>query len=464
MSMTSKDLGAIASPAGTVRVTLFYDDAVISNASHIPSAAESLLNIGEFIEKLEKKSGVFEFSSVSIEIKDSYDNYTAGVWFKLLSSASEVQFRFYLVEGSTDTFLFWGMVQKDGVIDFKERYISNPGSSGRYVRTGRVSLVSMLSKLKTTSVSSVISQIAANDANDSLGGTSIQFNSLIGCIAVAAFGADASITDSGVFPSGDAEIQFQSTTSTWLNINELYIRVQLSNSPITVSPYFDSLDVTGRYWVGRFTNALELLSFLAKSYGYLVRYFYGQSDGTIGASSNYHRIQFVQRGKTGNVVTMGKPKESSMSFDNILTPTKIYFARFDDTYAYGSDGGDIEQRMDFLWDSGALNNFEKLYYAGGNLVTSVRFFNYSTGDYATSGHTTEAMYYYHFYKINAETRKYRRDYRGVKATFSSTESHRHLVPACRHSIHDGISSRDFYANEVRKNIMKNTSKIEWVEE
>ncbi len=467
MSINSKDLGSIVIGSRTLKVTVFYDSTTGVSSGEIPSAAASIVNIGEFIERIEKKAGTMEAANVTIDLKDDYSTYAAGVWYKLLQG-SEFQMRFYLDEGAGDTFLFWGMLSKDTENRYKERFISSPGSSGRYFRAISVPLVSMLYKLKDASIfSTLFTTIAANDYNDSLGGTSMRFDELIGCFAVTAWGGtDASVANSPVFPSA-SEIQFQDSLGNWRNIQELSIRVQLTNSPITVSAYFDAYDLTGRYWGNRFKNPLEVLAHLAKSYGYLIRYFYGQADGTIGVSGNYHRIQFVTRGRTSNIVVPGEVVESEMSVASMLVPDKTYFSRFDDTENYGETGGDIEERLDFLYSPGTIANYEKFYYnrfGTYSAVSAVRFYNYSVAGYGGSSYTTEAIWNYHFYRITSNTQSYKRTHYGLGATYSGVTSHRLLIPGCRISIHDGVASRDFYANEVRKNLYKNSASLQWIGE
>lgn len=468
MAILSKDLGSITIGSRTVKVAVFYDSATGVSSGEIPTAKDSFISIGEFVERIEKKSGILELSNVAVEIREDYSTYVAGVWYKLLQG-SELQLRFYLDEGAGDTFLFWGMLSRDTEFRFREKFISSPGSSGRYVRTVSVPLVSMLYKLRDASIfGDLFTAIAGNDYNDSLGGTSLRFDELIGCFAVTAWGyTDASVASSAVFPSS-SEIQFQDSLGNWRNVNELSVRIQLSNSPITPSPYFDAYDVTGQYWGTRFKDPLEVLSHLAKSYGFLIRYFYGQADGTIGVSGNLHRIQFVTRGRTANVVTPGEVIESDLSVATILKPSDVYFSRLDNTEAYGTTGGDIEERLDFLYSPGSIQNQEKFYYnrlGTYGLPIAVRFYNYSTGAYSTgASYTTEAMRYYYFYRIASNTQAYKRTHWGIGATYSGATSHRFLVPGCRIAIHDGVSSKNFYANEVRKNIMKNTASVQWIGE
>ncbi|MEW5799958.1 MAG: hypothetical protein AB1728_13235, partial [Bacteroidota bacterium] len=272
MAIVQKDMGSLKVAAGILKVTLFYDDSIISNASHIPSAAACLKEIGDVNERIEDEIGVIECGDMNLSLKDDYTNYASGVWWKLLQG--EVQFRFYLDEGAGDTYLFWGKCLPASST-VQEHAVINPGTSGIYIRTYDIRLLNILVKLKEVSVADVVSEILANDVIDFSSSPSkcfITFRKLFGCFLRKAYGAAVTdVVNSVQFPSGDHDIQFYDGTN-WKNIFDLYIItvINADNAQNEIkSPYFDNAH--NLYYGNRFANALELFGHLCRSFGYLPR-------------------------------------------------------------------------------------------------------------------------------------------------------------------------------------------------
>jgi hypothetical protein len=478
MGFVSKDMGSVVLAAGTLGVTIFYDDTTISSSSHIPDAEDCLVSFGEVIERPEDSPLIFKMGTLNVGFKDDYTNYVSGVLWKILQG-SETQFRFYLDEGAGYTFLFWGIVQGNSV-KFEELYVYNEGASGRFVRALTFALESMLKKVADLSIANAVSEIQSGGNRQSSGyNYFMTFNRVFGSIFEKAFGAsDADALTSAVFPATQDPILY-SYGGAWYSIKD--IAMLCNKSDITEdSPYLSSANAL--YWGNVYNNALELVGGLARQFGYLVRHSYGLTNGIISATpaDNLHRICLTQREGNGSSLTsIGDLIASEVSIDNDFTVKSVKTVRTQDetqTYAVGNDKPPgIIIPIDFTFTSGTYTptDYEKLWKLTPTNyeITGVKVWDAVAGAYDTLSLVTRKSltgvlrYYSKRYYSSEKVKKvcYVRKYKGLKANDGSTNSHLNIYSGQKIAIHNGLNSKGFFAHEVKKDIVNNELTVEWRE-
>jgi hypothetical protein len=480
MAISTKDLGSIVLPAGTIKVMLWYDDTTVSSSTHIPTAAQTFVNFPKVTEQGEFTAGVLQLGEVTFSIRDNYDNYSAGVWHKIMKG-SETQFRFLLDEGAGDTFLFWGVLVKSKT-RFTELYIENEGASGRYVRGYNIQMQSILKKVSDVSIDTMITDLVSNcsvmkiDAGVTrLKGISV--SKVIGSILESAFGStDVSIGSTAVFPSSNNDFQYQDAEASWQNFslddppnsNWVGIILQKSNDSggtyPDISPYIDANHAL--YWGLKYKNALEFLGAFIKNLGAIARYRWN-------VSTSKHQIEISWRGRVGDLVTFGSLAESSGDLESEVTVNDVRVQKRSSASSDSFKGLDLLIEYYPYSHSGEGSIFENFYTMKEfetdiiQPVTEVRIYDYLTSAYFSDYPNIlfeDLVEQYYRNRLTTIGRKYIRIYKGIKGTFGGNTNHTNVKQLCRTAIHDGVSSSYYYANKVIKDVDKNILKIDWIKE
>ncbi len=479
MAIVSKDMGSIVVAAGTLKVTLFYDNTVIDNAAKIPSAADSFMNFGDVVEKLDDSAGIIQIGEMSFALREDYTNYIAGVWYTLFVNGSETQFRFYLDEGAGDTFLFWGYVPKQkGAVTAKELYVANPGASGTYIRRLTVKLLSLQRKILDASVSDFEASVkAANyeSYNSSTDTYNLSFRRFFTSFIKTAFGSSGYDQDASVdFPtSGNAVIQlWDALANNWKSFADCLI---FQKTGSTFNLFFNGLSTVT--WSKKYSTCKEILKVLCFQFGVVPTYNYD-------IVNNRHVLILRQRGRDGNFLifnnTEHRPAEWQLINDINIDRAKAFRATDETFYSAdipSADSYDTSLPVFFLNASsvGVFNWYEQFtLYDPASLAypSKMRYYNKSSaamieGEGTATDHN-DLINIYKYYQSQFSTFGIfcSRSYRGIKASDDGGSTYKHTVvyPGCRTQIHDGISNKNFYANEVKKNVSKNEMKITWVQE
>lgn len=493
MARTEKSMGTIVTPAGILSVTVYYDNGKITDSNHIPNASDCLLSVGNLVETPEYTAGTIEIGTFDIELIESFDNYSGGLWNKMFESDAE--FRFYLDEGAGNTFYFWGL-KVDSQVTFSD--ISIIGNS-RY-RTVSVSLDSMLSKLKDCSIADIITTIKANTTNIQ---QHTPFNghyhdvvsvyTLFGCIYKAAFGStdvDTTLSDTVLYEPDEYDIQFYINetgfVSGWYGLNYVYIPIRLETQGANIySMMIEDRDqsIGGEYfWGNRFENGMELLAYLCRNFGVIPRYYYGTTTGVLSsiAGQNKHRLNIFQRGRYSNTISMGLVKESSFDNATDLKPTAYRvrlndgttpekFDGFDITIDYAVYGGGLNPNADqtillLLEDQGDSTYY--LTYTNNSPYAKV--FDYLTESYqevSYYGNTFASLLQgYYQGRFSKSSRRHRVVYKGLQGTFNGGTSHQYVTPYKRGTIDDGSGGGTFFIYGISKSISDNSVELTWIEE
>jgi hypothetical protein len=255
-------------------------------------------------------------------------------------------------------------------------------------------------------------------------------------------------------------------------------------------PYLDSAH--GDFW--NFPSAYEITGFVGKIFGLYPRYYF--LDGSI------HVIDYLARGRFGNLITLdGSIIESMQSPDSSLNPRSIrcYRIAYPDQTASGGTlvlaneyvynpfedsvrnidlefGSPFSVRTTAILPEETVNVWEKMYRlvdAGsgdGFTVTATAcdgadFYNHLTTSFeaATGEYEYEEAWVKYWKNLTIRRRKsYERTYGSIKATDGASSAlNVHVMK--RHQINDGFATRNFYANEVRRDFFSNRLEVEWVE-
>jgi len=163
MARTFLTFDAITLPTGTLTVRLDYADTItLTNPGSIGP-----FEIGEFAERVEIKSGTIEMPSVQLTVAENYSTHAEGFWFKLFTQSVDLELptlRFYLNEGSGDTFLFWGVVDLT-TVQTDEMYISGSTYKRPVVR---FTIISNLKLLEAIDAAAYIAAVATHAVDENL--------------------------------------------------------------------------------------------------------------------------------------------------------------------------------------------------------------------------------------------------------------------------------------------------------
>ena len=469
--------------AGLLKAMLYYDDTTVISSLHIPDLSTCLISAGEFIERLEDSALVFQHGEVTLTLKDDYSNYVAGVWYKILHG-SETQIRFYLDEGDGDTFLFWGYMNSFST-NVEEKYIRNPGSSGVYVRVLSVKMSSLLKKVLDQTVESFITTLQGASPNYYLNSTHyLSINRLFSSFIKNALGTgnyheDNSCIVNATNNFGYRYVYGEFLNTAWTSLASAYIPFDFNGN---YNYYFDT-NVAYKIWTERFSKCSELIKNLSLQFGVIPRYSYD-------IANSVHVINLNERGRNGSYVTFNSmemiPASIQLAIESKPISTKT-IRPVDETYFSAADtqkqSYDLEYGVDFLAGhinvdySIGLEWWEQLRVIVSGTeydIDKVRYYDFASGAYTETTSAAFSVYTMleaqrKFYDglVNDRPKKgFKRTYKGLKGSTDggSTYKHTNIFAGCRTQIHDGIANRSLYANEVRKNVFKNTLTIGWIEE
>ncbi len=257
----------------------------------------------------------------------------------------------------------------------------------------------------------------------------------------------------------------------------------------------DAWNATNTYFYS-FPNAWELLKHICIEFGVVPRYSYGTATGLIDPTpaNNKHRIILNSRGLSGSSITMtGKVLISTLIPEtskkirrlSVSDPVSQKVAFYEGIEFTGDVPGsltfDKSIGMDFIGGEPNLV-WEALWYRsnilGGDkawVIIRAGFWNYSTKQFDVLVEVDTYPVYrnktfikatekYYFNRFTDNRVEYERTYGSIKANNGASDSQRWLQTLNIHTIHDGITSRTFYATEVAKNIITNQARIVWVEQ
>lgn len=524
------------SPAGTMHVDLIMDLDFGSELT-VPTACK-ITHIGELVELIDVEPGIVDVQNLEIELSEDYSTYSEGFWYHVIQSQPtfDVQFRFILTEGATDTFYFWGRVSRDE-IEWPEHYLATDESSA--IRTVSLRLVSLIHSLRDIALTDFVTEalthrvavtLHAPDSPQETYGVTI----LDVLASVVSAGFDQSFdTDAIQIRSSDFRFSFKDGSGPTLPAS-CYMLTESSYADITPTPwsergYLEGLtDINNpHYWPTQFSNLFDLLSYIALNFGWIIRYYYGQTDGTYaGDASDLHTLEFITRGNAfATAITPEKSvKESTLFSDTLNKKASIQISDIhgvNDVYknfgsgvrdqttglAFSISGAENEaaspiEYATFLTTEYQVNEppkhakfdldvsllFVIPYTADDGLGTiivglsdyralwietatageytycvSVEFYDYQAATWVSETSMQNAVMKYYNRRFTSGRKQFEREYGSLKFTESGTTSHYILKPMKPITIDDQISEETYYATEIRKDFMRNRARVTWVQ-
>ena len=267
--------------------------------------------------------------------------------------------------------------------------------------------------------------------------------------------------------------------------------------------YFNdgTIDATrnGVYFGQTFQDVLTMLGHICKHVASYPRYFYD-------VAGSLHCIELLARGRqTATSTPDGNFYDSSQVLDSNLVPKTVHAYRSGgkgEEYPIG--GSDMNYDLDFglsfvVQDIVLLasqtyegqtghfygRDYQQLYSldsSGGKITASridgVQYYDYGSASYKDASSSVQVdmngAAYLHAYMQEAfvkfwqtMTRRYRKSFRrcydSLKTTTSAVSTQGNSKPCMKVVIDDGISSKTFYANEVKKNVTTNELEVAFVQ-
>jgi len=284
-------------PAGVMKIDLIVDPSL--PLLTVPTSVK-VINIGSLTELIDVQPGIVDVQNLEIELAEDYSTYTQGFWYNVIQGYPDVdvQFKFLLEEDGTDTFFFWGKVYRED-IPWMEHYVASDESS--MVRTVAVTLVSLVHSLKDATIGDAITEMLTHTQSVTLVGSTnaLQLQQIFASIISVAFD--------------------QTYDANAVQVRGYDIRLDIGGGGGTVSPmdgwvttkgfsgwrgYIEGSDSSFQNphaWFNRYTNCYALVAALALNFGWVVRYYYGDTSGDYDAvtlSNNKHRFEFITRGSS----------------------------------------------------------------------------------------------------------------------------------------------------------------------
>lgn len=479
MSLSTQNMGKINTLAGDLEVLMTYDNTIITSSSYIPAAKDVFAQVGDLTEHIEESIGVIKLGSLNLKLKEHYQYFNAGFWFKLLSQSSP-SFLFLLYEGATPTYYFSGKIDKQAS-ELDELYILNPGASGRFIRNADVTMLDSMSALSDLSGDELGGIIATSGTpytheNGVDHYTLMSFGDLFDLIFTEAFGT--SVTNVLVSPQYDEGYEtYQDVFLAFDTLEHLFKNVHfVVKKGSTLSPFYDS---TADLFIGnRFENALKYLGYIARAFGFLPKYCYGDTDGEydgVTPANNGHRVFQLYRGRSTNSddVLDFEARLKPSSRINLFTDLKAANIRVANIVDFESRELFKEIKTDWVFhlSYASTNWYQRLFFIDGGVAKefdSIQYYDHTTGAYlaqSTDGENSkfeQALSNYYNRRFSKESMRYTRVYRKIIGKDNNGESHTKIRPMRITAIHDGVSSKQFYANKTTKNATKNQLTIEWV--
>lgn len=526
-------------PAGTMKMTLIVDPSLPELT--VPDTCK-VLHIGTLTELIDIEPGVVDVQNLEIELAEDYSTYAMGFWYKVIQGypTVPVQFKFILEEDGVDTFYFWGKVYREEV-EWSEHYINTVGTE--VIRTVTLRLVSLVHALKDAAIDGAITEMLTHDVAAQWtppGGligpytsTVITLENVLASIASVAF--DQSFSTAAIqVRSSDFVFQFSGESD--LAPKDAYIVTKsfyalsafsLNNELGYINGESSQTD-NPHLWATQFSNCYDLLAAIAANFGWVVRYYYGLTDGTYDAatpSNNLHRLEFLTRGttfatlitpekgvKSSTLLSDSVVKESNIRVSDVHTTNVILTggaANYRDqttgeafsirdaevsaaspqgpsgafTYEFVTNPAPLHAEFDFEVSLQFIRSYattddivglcdyrtlwsEKSGTPGDYIyMDTTKFWDYLTGAWSAAEESMEtAVMKYYNRRFTSGRKLYERTYGSLKFTESGVTSHMIIRPFKRIEINDLITTVTYYATEIRKDFESNTTTVLWIQE
>lgn len=260
----------------------------------------------------------------------------------------------------------------------------------------------------------------------------------------------------------------------------MYLMLQMTDQygtitapDVKLTDYFNGS--SDKWWGDRYENCFDIVSSICLSFGIVPRMRFDISAGAfylqlMSRGRNYAGyITFSKETKTSsfNMLSVTIPK-AIRTFDR-WTPASYYSTATEITEATVFD---VDIPCEFNTDDSAPV-YERLKVNNSSVptvITSVKYYNYSSSSWtevSTGGVLIflNAVCEYYRNRWMIAKKKYMRQYGSIFASNGSTLSTAHIHWGRRMQISsDGGAAKAYYANEVEKNAMDNTTTIQWIEE
>lgn len=488
----------VKTPAGVLRILFSstLDDTALP-PSNIPKAVDYLIGVDEVIESIDGILSVLSPNETTINLIDDYEVYPEGVFYKMITGGdTRVLVALSEDEGVSWGCLFVGTVFRNNV-QFEERYI---GTVLR--RTISVSISTAFSEFEGDSIS-VLADLTSRNASyfniesktDPIVSAKIaSLADIFRSCMYAAFGSETDYANSIVIPSGRNDIDYLSTSTNYIGIASVYFFLSWKKNyypaptiDYFTSPYFDNAQ--GTYWGVMYPTIRKLMGHFARLLGYGFRVVYGNSSGVIDfdtMTNNKFYLVLINRGKqndgSGFVSFESNEKQSALALYSSMKATEFTLSVRVETDQ--NDDDSISDGLYQLWSEFS----HPIINTNHDPISPFDYYHalwWKNGSSPYNLHEIGAKYYYDYFantRVNATVicahpaalfyRKrfskssvsYERTYRGIAALISGTTSTNNIFPGVRTQVSDGATTRTFYANEVRKNVMTNEMTIQWIEE
>lgn len=480
-------LPTIEIPAGTLRISLYSDDATLT----VPSPP-GLVNIGEIVERVNVEPGVIELEDVTLEYIDNHETYPQGFWQKWLTEDNP-EILIELAEGGSYTSIFRGYVTDTAPISEELAII---GTTPDVIRRGQFTATSMLAKLKNTTIgdsvggSTYISTVRVDHSEVGLA-SSMLFCPILNFIAAMVekgFAQSYDIDDCIVVTNvawryrGESLDAVETGNLTW---DELWI-----NTSVDTSLWFGALDST--------TPIFDVLAQMCKGLGLVARYKFDSGnarhtiemyesgwpranevtfDPAVPFSSDLYQ-QSPSMLKEGVVVSASKPFWASPYDSSFWVDSAGGYDEGDElplslnpdlalTVQFGNYDSVYPGQRDDLWyvDTGASNkeyHIDEIEFAYDDTPT----YTSTSGEDFPMGEVLARFYFERFgdgIESPQPFQEYLRGYSTIKATESGTESVAYLQPFAKHSITGPEGTKTYIATEVRKDVLRDRSIVRWME-
>ncbi len=467
-------------PSGTLTVYLYSE----TNGLTIPTK-QTLIVDQDFTERIDLIPGTIEIEQVSFGFVEDYSTYDEGFWYKVLNGYAEI--RCVLNDGGAASHLFWGRVI-GAYAPFDEYDLT----TNNIQRKGSFQCVSMMILLRETTTASCITEALLHKGNfngsteaGNAGGLDdedfLQLRALVASIAKVAFGNSTYSIGLCDIKSGKTDdIQlYDATATTWHNFIDFYMWL----GPVAGGAAYLESTIGALYWGTQFPTVWELLSALGQNLGICFR---------ASGDSTQVIIEVLSRGRSFDQATYPVPVESQFIPQTEDVATGVQTSHVDTArdankrHAYNKAGTatfgtgdlpaeiptDISVTTQFILDEGEvaysttyvkealfhLDDPDSPSYA--HRLTDARFWDYSDQSYDSTKSALVALFYY---KFNTAKRSYLRTYGSLKSTLGGNTGHSSTrILGCA-AIDDDVASRNFYAIEIRKNLLSNRATVRWAE-
>jgi hypothetical protein len=471
--------------SGDIKVRLYVNEAI--PALTVPTVCQ-FLNIGNQRESIDAEAGTTEFDNIEIDIAEDYTTYSQGFWHKLINEypAYDFEMMFTIMEGTDETFLFRGKIYRVNIEETEHYLSSTTGTPTTAVRGLKFRLVSSLKVLEEVTVESLRAAVLTH-GESGMSGTVRKMSSVFATMVHLAYGETYN-ENSIVDDSTDIQLGMHiDGTTGYHSFLDAYHSSNYWSTDITTYPFC---------YLARFKTAYDLMLHLCSQFGCIPRYTFGDANGLIDNSTpanNIVRIVLNSRGRsTGTAITMtGNVMSSTFRSGTARKSRRIKISCMDytttNTVWYENDElhelvtgpdpwveFDISKEVDFF--GSLLTRYPLVYLtvtgslddADWHAVMYGRYWDYSIGGYSYFNGGTNfvgrVLARYLFARMGEGRVEYTRKYGSIKANNGTTNSQRNCKTLIRHAIHDGVSSRTFYATEVSKDMTKNEATIVWVQE